>query len=345
MKRIIFLAAAVLFLLNGCSPIENRLDKRLIIQGIGIDKSDGDYRVTAMYMDTANPVGEADVTSELAQGSGQTVLDALTDTVNKTGKEPLYGQCSFIVLGKSITEEGIRTPLEFFTDYYEFHPNINVFCSDTDAEKIMKSENMNDRLMADFADAEANTGQTIISSLKEIYSAINDKRRSAATSMVGIDEKKTVLKGAAAFDGDRLKTVLDSDMCMAVLLLCGDANNVWDIFPSEQSDGINYFLSNPETKTDISTDGGLSFNIAVYSHAGAYTSENESRPETRIEARIKSLCEDAVEKFLREKRLDLFNFERRLYLYSFDYYSKLKDPKQAVALSDINISVDIELQK
>ncbi len=344
MKRILSLALiCALLCLTGCSPIENRLDKRLIIQGVGIDKKDGDYNITAMYMDTANPVGEGDVTSELAQGSGKSVLAALTDTVNKTGREPLYGQCGFIVLGGEIARGGIKEALEFFTDYYEFHPNIKVFCSDGSAEKIMKAENMNDRLMGDFSDAETTTGKTIVSSLSEIYADIIGGKSNAVTALVGIEEKNAVLKGAAAFDGDRQKAVLSSDECIAVQLLRGDAENVWDIFPSDDGDGINYFLSDCSSKTDISVDNGLSFHFYVSSRAGAFAVSASSKTESMIASRVKELCERSIQRLLRENHLDVFNLERCLYLYRYEKYRSLEEPKKAIALSDIRIGVDVSL--
>ena len=199
MKRILALAAAVLILLSGCSPIENRLDKRLIIQGIGIDKDGERYTATVMYMDTENPVGEGDVTSSFVECSGESVLAALTDTANKTGREPLYGQCGFIILGDKLTKYGVKEILDFFTDYYEFSPNVSIFCADTAAQSVVKAENMNDKLMQDFADTEIKTGKTISNNLTDFYSAVTGGKSSAVTALVGLENDNVVLKGAAAF--------------------------------------------------------------------------------------------------------------------------------------------------
>ncbi|MGN0498770.1 MAG: Ger(x)C family spore germination C-terminal domain-containing protein [Acutalibacteraceae bacterium] len=345
MKRFSALALILVLLLSGCSPIENNLDKRLIIQGIGIDKKADNYKVTAMYMDTANPVGEADVTSSFVEGSGSSVLDALTDTANKTGREPLYGQCAFIVLGGGLINDGIKEPLEFFTDYYEFHPNINIFCSEMSAEKIMRAENMSVRLMQDFADTEASTGKTISSTLNEVYSALCSGRTSAVTALLDIEDKNVVLKGAVAFNGDKKGATLNNAQCMAVLLMCGDAKSVWDIFPSDEGSNINYSLSDCKSNIALSTDGELEFDIAISAHASAYASQSDSRLEAKINSRIKSLCENAIEQLLKKKRLDVFNLERTLYRQNYGLYKSLENPKQSVVLSRVNVQVDIELKK
>ncbi|MCQ4022519.1 MULTISPECIES: Ger(x)C family spore germination C-terminal domain-containing protein [unclassified Ruminococcus] len=347
MKRILAVGLVIIFSLSavGCSPIENNLDKRLIIQGIGIDLEADEYKITVMYMDTADPVGEGDVKSSFAEGSGLSVLDALTDTANKTGREPLYGQCAFIVLGGGLIKNGISEPLEFFTDYYEFHPNINIFSSESSADKVMRAENMSVRLMQDFADTEASTGKTISSTLNEVYAALSSGRTSAVTSLIDIKDKKIFVNGAAAFDGDKAGAILSSEQCMATLLLCGDAKSVWDIFQSDEGGNINYSLSGCKSKINVSTSGGIEFDIAVNTHASAYGTESSARLESKIKSRIKTLCESTIEQLLKKKRLDVFNLERTLYSKDYGYYKTLENPKQAVVLSRVNVITDIELQR
>lgn len=347
MKRFLALCLGLIFILSisGCSPIENNLDKRLIVQGIGIDLDKTDYKVTVMYMDTANPVGEADVKSSFVEGSGSSVLAALTDTANKTGREPLYGQCSFIVLGGELIKNGIAEPLEFFTDYYEFHPNINIFCSENAADKIMRADNMSVRLMQDFADTESSTGKTISCTLNEIYADLISGKKSAVTALVDIENKHAVLKGAAAFDGDKKGAVLDSEQCMAVLLLCGDAKSVWDIFPSDEGGNINYSLSDCKSNISASTNEALVFNISVNAHTAAYGAKSNGRLEAKIKSRIKSVCEDTLDTLLKKKKLDVFNLERTLYKDDYGFYKALENSKQSVVLSRVNVQVEIELEK
>lgn len=345
MKRIFALGVILALFLTGCSPIGNNLDKRLIIQGIGIDRKADGYKVTLMYMDTANPVGEADVTSSFVEGSGLSVLDALTDTADKTGREPLYGQCSFIVLGGELIKSGITEPLEFFVDYYEFHPNINIFCSEKSADKILHADNMNVRLMQDFADTEVSTGKTISSTLNEVYSDLTSGQTCAITALMDLDNKNAVLAGAMAFDGDKKGAALDNGQCIAALLLRGDAKSVWDIFPSDEGGNINYSLTDCKSQVEVSTNGGLEFDIRVKAHASAYAVQSDSRLEAKIESRIKTLCENALEQLLKKKRLDVFNLQRTLYSRDYGFYKKLDDPKQSVVLSKVNVQVDIELRK
>lgn len=345
MKRILALSAAVLILLSGCSPIENRLDKRLIIQGIGIDKDSDLYTVTVMYMDTENPVGEADVTSSFVECSGESVLAALTDTANKTGREPLYGQCGFIILGDKLTKYGVKEVLNFFADYYEFSPNVSIFCADTEAQSIMKADNMNDKLMQDFADTEIKTGKTISNNLTDFYSAIIGGKSSAVTALVGLENGKAALKGAAAFNGDKLGSALTDEQCMAALLLCGRAKSIWDIFPSDENEKINYSLSDCKSSVKINTDGELTFDIYIKTKARIYGAESGSKVQSKIESRLTTVCGNAITQLLKSNQLDVFNLERELYSKNYGKYKELKDPAQSVILSKINTHIDVELQK
>lgn len=346
MKRIFSITVIIItFLLTGCSPIESRLDKRLIIQGIGIDYDDGNYKTTVMYMDTENPVGEADVTSAYVEGQGMSVLSALTDTTNKVGREPLYGQCGFIILGENLAKEGISEALDFFTDYYEIHPNVNIFCAECPASEVMNAENMNDRLMQNFSDTEVTTGKTISSPLKEVCSDLKGKKANAIMALVGVDDKNAVLKGAAAFSSDKLGSFLNSEQCMAVLLMRGEAKSIWDIFPSNDNKNFNYSLSNCKSDVKINTDGEINFDIFINSKARVYAKPSDSKTESKIEARINNICQNAITDLLKKKQLDVFKLERILYNQDYKKYSSIKDPKSSVVSAGVNIHTNIELQR
>ena len=160
-----------------------------------------------------------------------------------------------------------------------------------------------------------------------------------------LDNKNAVLAGAMAFDGDKKGAALDNGQCIAALLLRGDAKSVWDIFPSDEGGNINYSLSDCKSQVEVSTNGGLEFDIRVKAHASAYAVQSDSRLEAKIESRIKTLCENALEQLLKKKRLDVFNLKRTLYSRDYGFYKKLDDPKQSVVLSKVNVQVDIELRK
>lgn len=340
MKRLLAAVLIAIIILTGCSPIENNLDKRLIIQGIGIDLNSDEYIITAMYMDTLQPVGEGDVTSSFAVGSGKSVAAALADTAAKSGKEPLYGQCSFIVLGGDVIKTGIEKALGFFTDYYEFSPGINIFCCDGKAGEVIQAENMSERLIEDFSSSESSTGKTITPALYEVYSYLNGNKGDAAIARLRLEEKNAVLDGVIAFDGNKYAAILDGNECMSALLIRSTADRVWDSFISGNKE-MNYLLTECKSVTSVTENG---FEIAISAKANIYFTDTNKSTKSKIEARIKKQCEHVISTIFKEKDCDIFNFERELYVQNYGLYHRLSNPKQYIKEADIAVKVDIELQ-
>lgn len=340
MKKILAITVAVMIMLTGCTPIENNLDKRLIVQGIGIDLNSGNYTITAMYMDTQQPVGEADVTSSYAQGEGNSISAALTDTAAKVGKEPLYGQCSFILLGKGVTGNNIKDSLKFFTNYYEFSPGLKIFCSEEKAEDIMKSENMSDSLIKDFCNSEKSTGKSLNPALYEVYSCLAGNKGDIAIARLILNEKNTVLDGAVAFDGDKSAATLDGSECTAAILIRGKGDNIWDNF-IESGKEINYSLSGCNTNIKL-TDN--SFEIIIKAKANLYATDPSEDTRSKIEARIESICKKTIDRILKENNCDIFNFERELYVQNYSVYRMLYNPAEYVRKSNFKVKAEIDLQ-
>lgn len=340
MKMLLAAVLTAVILLTGCSPLDNNLDKRLIVQGIGIDISSDEYIATVMYMDTLQPVGEGDVTSSYAVGKGENTAAALAATAEKTGKEPLYGQCSFIVLGASIIETGIEEAIGFFTDYYEFSPGVNIFCCEGSAGEVIQAENMSERLIEDFSTAENSTAKTITPELYEVYSYLNGNKGDTAIARLKLEEKNAVLDGAVAFQGNKHAAVLEQNECMGALLICGEADRAWDSFILESKE-INYQLTECKSKTSLTADG---FEIAISAKANIYFTDTGKSTESEIESRIKKLCEQAINRILKKNGSDIFELERELYVQNYSLYRSLSNPKQYVRNSDIDVKVDIDLQ-
>lgn len=110
MKKFMALVLSVLVVvsLSGCTGAK-QLSERLIIQGIGIDREDNGFTLTMMYLDTESSTEEETV--KVLQSKGNTVMDAMANSVTKTGKEPLYSQNLFLLLGMKTAQTGFELSL------------------------------------------------------------------------------------------------------------------------------------------------------------------------------------------------------------------------------------------
>lgn len=140
MKKCLALVLSILVAISctGCTGAK-QLSERLIIQGIGIDREDeGGYCLTLMYLDTESSTEEETV--KVLMAKGKSVMDAMANSISQTGKEPLYSQNLFLLLGMKTAQTGFEEALSFFTTYYEARPNVNVFVCENKAEALLTAE-------------------------------------------------------------------------------------------------------------------------------------------------------------------------------------------------------------
>ena len=95
-------------LLPGCNKLQ--LNQRIIVQGIGIDKTENGYDMTFIVLDTEN---EKENSSEIMYSEGKSVEDAVIRFQNNTGRRILLSQCLFIMMNKTAAENSDET-LSFF---------------------------------------------------------------------------------------------------------------------------------------------------------------------------------------------------------------------------------------
>lgn len=93
-----------------------RLNMRVIITGLAIDKSDNGYEVTAQIV-KPSPSKESSGTGasiSFITDKGETIVSALSKLSYKTGKVAGFSHANFVVLGKSMLEENITKVMDYF---------------------------------------------------------------------------------------------------------------------------------------------------------------------------------------------------------------------------------------
>lgn len=115
MKKLIFLIFPVF--LMGCTHDMNRreIDEINFIHVLGIDYSNQEYKVSALYGtgDGADP--EEGAKEELSSGTGKTPYAALEDLIKKNKKSITLAQAGFFLLGHGAAEEGLNPCLDFLS--------------------------------------------------------------------------------------------------------------------------------------------------------------------------------------------------------------------------------------
>lgn len=93
-----------------------RLNMRIIVTGIGIDKTDNGYEITAQIVKTQPSAGASGESAsiEFISEQGETIVSAISKLSYKSGKVAGFSHTNFILLGSDMLEENLLKPLNYF---------------------------------------------------------------------------------------------------------------------------------------------------------------------------------------------------------------------------------------
>ena len=93
-----------------------RLNMRVIITGLAIDKTDEGYEVTAQIV-KPSPSSESSGTGasiDFISDKGETIVSALSKLSYKSGKVAGFSHTNFILLGKELINENVAQIMDYF---------------------------------------------------------------------------------------------------------------------------------------------------------------------------------------------------------------------------------------
>lgn len=120
-----------------------RLNMRIIVTGLAIDKIDGEYQVTAQIIKTtpgSKPPGTSAEVDFLIDKS-KVLSEAVAKLAYKGGKVSSFSHTNFIVVGKSILEDDVSQCLDYFVrDKIIKNSALVLFAEDKAGEELQKTK-------------------------------------------------------------------------------------------------------------------------------------------------------------------------------------------------------------
>ena len=184
----IFLAGVLVFL-AASSRNYIELHERLIIQGLGIDRTEQGYKVSVQALKTTE-----EEKIELLVTEGDTVYDTLNNLSLQIGKVPLYTHNIMVVIGRSAAEHGLDDVLDFFVRYHEARPTESVFMArDTAGELFAHQEDGQYTLLKDIdesAHARQYNSQLVQVEVMDVINDLYRRSNSAHLPILSLEDGK-----------------------------------------------------------------------------------------------------------------------------------------------------------
>ena len=346
--------------ISGCSE-SSQLHQKLIVQGIGIDVNDDNYKVTMQAYDYQNPTSENEPTLKVVELTGKSIMEAFSSIYKQTGLEPLYSQNMLIVLGEDVAKNGVSRVMDFFIRHYEVRPDVKICVARGNAYDIIKSETNEgyvkvkdiSELVYDKCDVVHFVGMIrdgvsspSVTALK-LQNANNDKESKDG-------ENKIVSDGIAYFREDKLVDFSDESQTKGIELING--NCVGKTYVVDMGNNIKASCTvtgvSKEVKPVI-TDTNVDFNINIKVDAGVFevagrnmklgTSISKYELERNLALHINDLSKQAVDKVVVKNGTDIFRFGKILMNTNPNYFRSLESWSDTLKKTNYNINTEVKI--
>lgn len=328
------------FILTGCNY--QQLNQKLIIQGIGVDKTKNEYQVTVQALDFQNPLNEDEPNTKIIETNGKTLLEALDNISKKTSLTAVYSQNLILVIGKDAAASGVNDFIDFFIRHCETRPKVKICVSNIAKEvlkikpsdKQVKSKNLHDLVPS-----------VLNSDILHFVSNLKNKKSDPFAAYIEVNEenenKEVVLKGVAIFKDDKLNLLLDSDEAFGFMILKGVSDfGVCTINDSTLGDVTCKIQKvTPKIEVEILENNILNFiinlnmNVSSFSFDKSFYMHQEEKTanliENKLSEKIESICTKVMNKILKSE-IDVFEFSKILKNFNPKYFKEIENTWKSI---------------
>lgn len=122
-----------------------RLNMRIIITGLAIDKTESGYEVTAQIVKTAPSSGaeKSGANIDFVTDTGDSIVSAISKLSYKSGKVAGFSHTNFILIGKEMLEENVLKTLNYFLRDTIIKDSVLLLVAESSAnEEIKKTKDL-----------------------------------------------------------------------------------------------------------------------------------------------------------------------------------------------------------
>ncbi len=296
----------VCLMFTGCNS-QNNLRDLSIVEGIGIDYTEGKTEVTVQ---TLNLVKEGSGSEALSQnvtlntfGSGDNISDALTNISKGISKKLFFGQNRVIVLGKEFATNHLYENLDYLLRSSDSRADILLCVADDTAKSVIESKENDALVPAESIASLLITGEKRGFSARvttnELLNLYADKTSDMYLPVVKCEKDKIAVLGIAIYDNDKLVSILENNDMKGLLFLKDKIKSGLVIVETTNLGKTTVEVTKSYSKSKVKFEDGK---ITLYEKVKANVTLNEAEkgivePITDNDIKeIKELTEKEIEK-------------------------------------------------
>ena len=269
-KNLCLFLAAALTVLPGCAgerPPE--LSRRLIIEAVGVDRTDAGFAVTVQTLDSI-AVGTDEGTPESGVTKcytfhGTTIGEAFSAVSAETGLTPLYSQARLLILGFETARDSLCEALDFFLRAQNARADIPVAVAEHTAAELVTADFGKNRVGADLLEDAIRSGEDNGAALGvPLYRFIDlalGETDAAYCPLLGVTENElsgdclAACRGTVIFNGTNIGTVIKEDETLALRILTNQCSGA-EIVVREGQDAFTLRITRESTRITAKKEAG-----------------------------------------------------------------------------------------
>ncbi len=348
---LVFLSVVCLFSFCSCEKPGTELSELMIMQGIGIDVSNNEFKVTVEILNneqSGSPGGNgnSDNKTKIYTAKGKTVGEALRKLITKSGNEPMFAHNRVIIIGEEAANRNLSDILDFFERNYDSRAS-QLLCvaKNTTGETVIRAKLLTDSIKSKILEnmLQESAKQSLVPKVR-IIDAVNymkDETSGICIPAVKVEKngenENYELDGCALFGKDSTFSMyIDSQIAEGIAILNDKIEE--GVISADLPNGqkASFYINKGKSRYEITQeDGKLHYNLKVSIscdlegvQGDEYFSTETGVLETFQTAVAQSLCKKAENTFvvLQSKHgADVVRYGKRLRLKENDLYENMKN--------------------
>lgn len=139
-RSYLFILIACLLFIPQSFGYQAKLNMRMVVTGIGIDKVESGYEVTAQVImpSPGSESGGASAHVDFISEIGDSISDGIQKIAYKVGKIAGLSHTTFVIAGESMLEDNLATALDYFARDAKVNPSVMLLICDGAAKDMIK---------------------------------------------------------------------------------------------------------------------------------------------------------------------------------------------------------------
>ena len=348
---LISLSVVCLLSFSSCEKPGTELSDLMIMQGIGIDISNNEFKVTVEILNneqSGSPGGNgnSDNKTKIYTAKGETVGEALRKLITKSGNEPMFAHNRVIVIGEEAANRNLSDILDFFERNYDSRAS-QLLCvaKNTTGESVIRAKLLTDSIKSKILEnmLEESAKQSLVPKVRIIDAVNYMKDETSGLCIPAVKVEKNAenenyeLDGCALFGRDSTFSMyIDNQTAEGVAILNDKIEE--GVISADLPNGqkASFYINKGKSRYRITQkDGRLHYDLKIAIscdlegvQGDEYFSTDTGVLETFQSAVAESVCkraENTIVVLQGKHGADVVRYGKRLRLMENDLYNSSKN--------------------